>query len=89
MYGERDEWKLLSPAAAQQWLERSANHLVEKYFGKMPEVAPMTGPFPVTPFLIKALADVVTGGSNGDLTPSIGIYRSGPKLEAFFLDCGL
>ncbi|MFH1109889.1 MAG: abortive infection family protein [Planctomycetota bacterium] len=33
---------------------------------------------------ITALAEVVTGGSAGDSTPSIGVYRSGPKLERFF-----
>lgn len=33
---------------------------------------------------ITALTEVVTGGSAGDSTPSIGLYRSGPKLERFF-----
>lgn len=33
---------------------------------------------------IAALAEVVTGGSAGDPRPSIGQYRSGPKLERFF-----
>lgn len=33
---------------------------------------------------ITALAEVVTGGSAGDSSPSIGHYRSGPKLERFF-----
>ena len=33
---------------------------------------------------IAALAEVVTGGSAGDSNPSIGHYRSGPKLERFF-----
>lgn len=33
---------------------------------------------------ITALAEVVTGGSAGDSIPSIGHYRSGPKLERFF-----
>lgn len=33
---------------------------------------------------ISAIADVVTGGSNNDTTPPIGVYRSGPKLERFF-----
>lgn len=34
--------------------------------------------------VITALAEVVTGGSAGDSSPSIGHYRSGPKLERFF-----
>jgi len=33
---------------------------------------------------ITALAEVVTGGSAGDSSPSIGHYRSSPKLERFF-----
>lgn len=40
-------------------------------------------------YVIKALVDVITGGGGNDQTPSIGIYRSGPKIEQFFLDCGL
>lgn len=47
----------------------------------------MSGCF--SPYVIGALVDVVTGGGGNDPTPSIGIYRSGPKLEQFFLDCGL
>lgn len=42
-----------------------------------------------SPYVIKALVDTITGGGGNDLTPSIGIYRSGPKIEQFFLDCGL
>jgi hypothetical protein len=42
-----------------------------------------------SPFVIKALVDVITGGAGNDPTPPIGIYRSGPKIEQFFLDCGL
>jgi len=33
---------------------------------------------------ITALAEVVTGGSARDSSPSIGLYRSGPNLERFF-----
>lgn len=33
---------------------------------------------------ITALAQVVTGGSAGDSRPSVGLYRSGPKLKRFF-----
>jgi hypothetical protein len=40
-------------------------------------------------FIIGALAEVITGGSGNDLTPPIGIYRSGPKIQQFFLDCGI
>lgn len=49
----------------------------------------MSGPF--SPFVIKALADVITGGAGQgpDVTEPIGIYRSGPRIEALFLDCGL
>lgn len=42
-----------------------------------------------SPFVIKALVDTITGGGAYDDAPSIGIYRSGPKIEQFFLDCGL
>jgi hypothetical protein len=42
-----------------------------------------------SPYVIRALVDVITGGRNNDQAPPIGIYRSGPKLEQFFLDCGL
>jgi len=47
----------------------------------------MTGPF--SSFVTKALVDTITGGGGNDLTPPIGIYRSGPKIEQFFLDCGI
>lgn len=47
----------------------------------------MAGRF--SPFVIGALVDVITGGAGNDTTPPIGIYRSGPKIEQFFLDCGL
>lgn len=33
---------------------------------------------------ITALTEVVSGGSAGDSTPSVGLYRSGPRLERFF-----
>jgi Abortive infection C-terminus len=33
---------------------------------------------------ITALTEIVTGGSANDRSPSIGHYRSGPKLERFF-----
>ncbi|MDF0544865.1 abortive infection family protein [Sphingobium sp. H39-3-25] len=47
----------------------------------------MSGKF--SPFVIKALVDTITGGAGNDNSPAIGIYRSGPKIEQFFLDCGL
>jgi len=42
-----------------------------------------------SPYVIKALVDTITGGGGNDTTPPIGIYRSGPKIEQFFLDCGI
>jgi len=42
-----------------------------------------------SPYVLKALADTITGGSANDPTPPIGIYRSGPEIERFCLDCGL
>jgi hypothetical protein len=42
-----------------------------------------------SPFVIGALADLITGGGGNDPTPPIGLYRSGPKIEQFFLDCGV
>jgi len=48
----------------------------------------VTGQF--SPFVIGALVDAITGGAGNDPDSSpIGIYRSGPKIEKFFLDCGL
>jgi hypothetical protein len=44
---------------------------------------------PFSPFVIKALVDTITGGSGNDPSEPIGIYRSGPKIEQFFLDCGM
>lgn len=38
---------------------------------------------------IKALADVISGGSANDQAPPIGLYRSGPKIEALLMDCNL
>lgn len=42
----------------------------------------------LSPQTIDALAEVISGGSQNDPTPSIGIYRSGPKIERFMLACG-
>ena len=46
---------------------------------------------PFSPFLTGALVDVITGGvgQGPGMREPIGIYRSGPKIEQFFLDCGL
>lgn len=46
---------------------------------------------PFSPFVIKALVDVITGGAGmgSDMSEPVGIYRSGPRIEQFFLDCGL
>lgn len=41
-----------------------------------------------SPFVLNGLADVITGGSYEDAGEPIGVYRSGPKIAAFFLDCG-
>ena len=46
----------------------------------------MNGRF--SPYIIKALVDTISGGAGNDMTPPIGVYRSGPKIEQFFLDCG-
>ena len=42
-----------------------------------------------SPYVIGALVDTITGGGGNDLAPPIGVYRSGPKIEQFFLDCGI
>jgi hypothetical protein len=49
----------------------------------------MSGRF--SPFVIKALTHIITGGAGqgADVTEPIGIYRSGPKIEALFRDCNL
>lgn len=51
--------------------------------------APMNSRF--SPFVLKALVDTITGGvgMGSEMGPPIGIYRSGPRIEQFFLDCGL
>lgn len=44
-----------------------------------------------SPFIIGALAEVITGGSGmgNDVTEPVGIYRSGTRIQQFFLDCGI
>ena len=38
---------------------------------------------------IEALAQVISGGSANDTSPSIGHYRSGPKIEQFMRRCNI
>ncbi len=42
-------------------------------------------------FIVGALVDTITGGAAGVIgaPPPIGVYRAGPKIEQFFLDCGI
>jgi Abortive infection C-terminus len=42
-----------------------------------------------SPAIIKAVVDAITGGPGNSTTPAIGIYRTGPKIEALMADCGL
>jgi len=46
-------------------------------------------PFPLSPQAIDALAEIISGGGGNDPTPSIGIYRSGPKIEKFMRACNV
>lgn len=43
----------------------------------------------LSPQTIEALAVVISGGSFNDSTPTIGLYRSGPKLERFMRSCNV
>ena len=47
----------------------------------------MQGRFSI--FVINALVEVITGGAGNDSTPPIGIYRSGTKINSFFMGCGI
>jgi hypothetical protein len=42
-----------------------------------------------SPFVLRALVDMITGGYPNRPKPPVGIYRSGSEIEQFFLDCGL
>ncbi len=44
-----------------------------------------------SPYVFKALVDTITGGvgQGPEVVPPIGIYRTGPRIEQFFLDCNL
>lgn len=45
-------------------------------------------PFPLSPQVIDALADIITGGPGlGGGPPPIGLYRSGPQIEKFMRAC--
>lgn len=43
----------------------------------------------VSPLVIKALTDAVTGGGAYDGKPPIGVYRSAGALADFFMECGV
>ena len=40
-------------------------------------------------YVLSALVNVITGGSATDPKPPIGLYRTGPEIEQFFLKCGV
>ncbi len=65
----RDDWRLLSDRQARVWLEKDANSLVEKYFGRMPDVQPI---IEVNQFSRRAVYAAVKvlgeGHSHGTLT---------------------
>lgn len=42
-----------------------------------------------SPLALKALIDVITGGSGSSVEPPIGVYRSASMLENFFMECGI
>src|SRR5258708_21100920 len=46
-------------------------------------------PCKLSPSTIKALAEAISGGSNNDTKPPIGIYRSGYQLQEFMAECNL
>ena len=46
-------------------------------------------PFPLSPQSIDAIAEIISGGGGNDLTPPVGIYRSGPKIEKFMRGCNV
>lgn len=49
----------------------------------------MTAAFRLSPQTIDALAEVISGGAFNDPNPSIGIYRSAPRLEKFMRACNV
>lgn len=45
--------------------------------------------FPLSPQSIDAISEIISGGGGNDPEPSIGIYRSGPKIEKFMRACNV
>lgn len=45
--------------------------------------------FPLSPQAVDALAEIISGGGGNDPAPSIGLYRSGPKIESFMRACNV
>ena len=43
----------------------------------------------LSPQSVEALVQVISGGSGNSMAPPIGIYRSGPKIDAFMRGCGV
>lgn len=43
----------------------------------------------LSPQSVEALVQVISGGGGNSMAPPIGIYRSGPKIEAFMRACGV
>lgn len=43
---------------------------------------------PFSAKFVYALAEIITGGSASSSKPSIGIYRTGPRIEKFFRGLG-
>jgi hypothetical protein len=43
----------------------------------------------LSPQSVEALVQIISGGGGNSMDPPIGIYRSGPKLEAFMRACGV
>lgn len=43
----------------------------------------------LSPQSVEALVQVISGGSGNSMAPPIGIYRSGPRIDAFMRGCGV
>lgn len=43
----------------------------------------------LSPQTIEAIAFIISGGSQSDSTPMVGLYRSGPRLEQFMRTCNV
>lgn len=55
----------------------------------LPQDTFKTMPSTFSPIVLNGLTAVVTGGPGGSLEPPIGVYRSGPQIERFMLECNL